>query len=91
MEEAVSEIFSTCWFETRTGTRYTLPDMRTTDIDWLCSQLDDDKSDTITSINVSGVVMILPKSILAKAGTGDRCFWEAGCKKLTPPGEYQKD
>ncbi|CAB4131343.1 hypothetical protein UFOVP276_176 [uncultured Caudovirales phage] len=87
----MSEVYSTCWFETRTGARYEMPDMQTDNVDWVCKQLDESKLDCVTALNISGVVMILPISILAKAGTGNRVFWEAGCKKLTPPGEYQKD
>lgn len=82
--------FVSCWLETRTGTRYEMPDMSAADLDHVCRQLDGE-SDTVTLVNVSAVVTIIPRYILARAGTGNRCFWEAPCTKLNPPGKYQKD
>jgi hypothetical protein len=86
----VSSAFVSCWFETRTGTRYELPDMTTDHVDMVCRQLDGE-ADTITVVNISPVIMIIPRRILARAGSGNRCFWEASCTKLNPPGDYQKD
>lgn len=86
----MSEPFSFCWFETRTGTRYEMHDMTTGHVDTVCRQLDG-SAEVITVGNISNVIMILPKLILARAGVGSRCFWEASCGNLNPPGPYQKD
>jgi hypothetical protein len=86
----MAEPFVTCWLETRTGTKYQVPDMLPEHVDQVARSLDQDM-DTITVVNVSGVVVIFPKRILAKVGSGDRCFWEVSCTKLNPPGPYQKD
>lgn len=86
----MSAPFVFCWFETRTGTRYEMPDMLIEDVDRVAKALDQGM-DTITVINISGVVMIIPRMILVKVGTGSRCFWEASCEKLNPPGEDQKE
>lgn len=91
----MSGAFVSCWFETRTGTRYELPDMTSDHVDMVCKQLSGTEeafsTDTITVVNISPVIMIIPRRILARAGSGDRCFWEASCTKLNPPGEYHKD
>jgi len=86
----MADPFVSCWFETKTGSRYEMPDMTTTHVDAVCKQLDGD-IDLITVTNISFVLLLIPKQILAKAGTGNRCFWEASCQKLNPPGGYQKD
>lgn len=81
----------TCWFETRLGVRYELPDMQKHNVDWLCKQFDE-RIDTITAVNVSSAVLILPKRILKRAGCGTFCFWETGCPtKINPEGLYQQD
>jgi hypothetical protein len=87
----MTDPLSTCWFETKTGTRYEMPDMVSNDIDATCKQFDDNNITTITAANISNAILVLPRHILAKAGTGNRCFWEAPCTKLNPPGEFQKD
>ena len=86
MSDHTYKLLPTCWLETRLGSRYEVPDMTTAHMDSVCQQLDS-HPDTITVVNVSNVIMIFPKRILAKAGTGNRCFWEASCAKLNPPGE----
>lgn len=86
----MAEPFVTCWLETRMGTKYEMPDMLPVHVDQLAKSLDTE-IDTVTVLNVSNVVLILPKRILSRAGSGNRCFWEASCTKLNPPGEYQKD
>jgi len=58
------------------GVRYTMPDMLHSHVDEAHRQLDT-KSGSITVMNISGVIMVIPKHILKKAGVGDRCFWEA--------------
>jgi hypothetical protein len=83
--------FSTCWFETRLGIRYELPDMRDCDVDTLVKQLHDALFTSISCCNVSRVVLVLPRCIIQKAGVNDRCFWEAESTQLNPPGPYQKD
>lgn len=83
-------LFISCWLETRTGTLYRMLDMLPEDIDRVARSLDQGM-DTITVVNISGVVMIFPRRILAKVGSGDRCFWEASCTKLNPPGEDPKE
>jgi hypothetical protein len=67
------------WLETTLGVRYSLPDMLIGHVDMAHRQLDQaDKVrlTTITLVNVSDVVLTVPYRILAKAGVGDRCFWE---------------
>jgi hypothetical protein len=53
-----------------------MPDMLHSHVDEAHRQLDT-KSGSITVMNISGVIMVIPKHILKKAGVGDRCFWEA--------------
>ena len=84
--------FSTCWLETRLGKRYEIPDMTTNQVDYLCAQCDSKELDMLTLCNASGVVFIIPKNLVAKAGVNNRCFWEGECPtKLNPPGQYQQD
>lgn len=66
----------TMWFETHMGVRYEMPDMVRSQITAVHASLDWDK-DNITAVNISEVVLVLPKRIIKKAGVGDRCFWEA--------------
>jgi hypothetical protein len=47
--------------------------------------------ESVTFINISLVVLVIPKRIILKAGVNDRCFWEAESSQLNPPGPYQKD
>jgi hypothetical protein len=63
------------WFETSLGVRYEMPDMQANHVDSAHRQLAGD-FDRIMMNNVSEVVMVIPKRILAKAGVGERCFWE---------------
>lgn len=67
--------FVRMWFETTMGVRYEMPDMLPRHVEAAHKQLDSHSS--ITVMNVSGVIMVIPKHILKKAGVGDRCFWEA--------------
>lgn len=53
-----------------------MPDMLDIHVDSARKQLDDNRG-SLTVMNVSGVVMVIPGQILKKAGIGDRCFWEA--------------
>jgi len=66
------------WFETRLEQRYELPDMLREHITMGHKQLEGAHYDsTIIVINISGVSLCVPKRIIAKAGSGERCFWEA--------------
>lgn len=47
--------------------------------------------ESVTFINISMVVLVIPKRIILKAGVNDRCFWEAESSQLNPTGPYQKD
>ncbi len=67
----------TMWFETHLGVRYEMPDMLREHITFAHEQLDAAGEGSITVINVSEVVALLPKRIINKAGVGDRCFWES--------------
>lgn len=64
------------WFETHLGARYELPDMLSKHITLAHRQLDE-AGDLVSVLNVSDVVLLLPRRIIKKAGVGDRCFWEA--------------
>ena len=81
---------STFWFETRLGTRYEFPDMTDGDVDTAVRQLHANL-ESVTFINISMVVLVIPKRIILKVGVNDRCFWESECSQLNPPGPYQKD
>lgn len=61
------------------GVRYVLPDMTGEQITGVHKQLDMDFGEDhhIIALNISEVVLSLPRRILKKAGVGDRCFWEA--------------
>lgn len=79
--------FSVGWFETRLGTRYELPDMLGEHVDTMRKQFEG-SAPSLTLINVSGVTMVVPKHILARAGVGERCFWEDACPDtINPPEE----
>ena len=83
--------FSICWFETRLGRRYEIPDMQDASVDIVVRQLHEAAYTSISCCNVSNVVLVIPRQIILKAGVNDRCFWEAACSQLNPPGPYQKD
>lgn len=58
--------------------RYEMPDMTDDDISQVHKQLDHSQPDGhIIAANVSEAVLSLPKRILKRAGSGERCFWEA--------------
>jgi hypothetical protein len=61
------------------GVRYEMPDMTREQITEVHEQLDQScgPDHHIIVLNVSEVVLSLPKRILKRAGSGDRCFWEA--------------
>lgn len=66
------------WFETTLGTCYHMPDMQEHEVTEAHKNLDTtDKSQYVHVRNTSGVIMMIPKRIIAKAGVGERCFWEA--------------
>jgi hypothetical protein len=59
------------------GVRYEMPDMMPYQITAAHRNLDDKRIDRIVIFNVSEVCLLLPRRILKRAGSGDRCFWEA--------------
>ena len=66
------------WVLTKLGTRYVLPDMLPQHVTVAHKQLDFTNDDQIVVVtNISNVVLSIPKRIIASAGAGDRCFWEA--------------
>lgn len=67
--------FKMMWLETTMGVRYEMPDMLPVHIDEAHRQLDEDQ-EHISLLNVSDACLVVPKRIIAKAGVGDRCFWE---------------
>ncbi len=67
--------FETMWLETITGTRYAVPDMGPGHVTEAHRQLIDNM-EYVTLSNLSGVVLVIPIRIVAKAGVADRCFWE---------------
>lgn len=73
-DQSSAEPFVTVWFVTKLGTRYEMPDMLPYHVDAVCQQLDGD-FDSIAAHNVSDAVLMLPKRIIAAAGSGERCFW----------------
>lgn len=67
--------FVVMWVETTMGVRYEMPDMLPGHVDEALRQLNEDQ-DHISLLNISDACLVLPKRIIAKAGTGERCFWE---------------
>lgn len=66
------------WFATRLGTLYEMPDLLSAQVTDTHRQLDYSNADSmILMVNVSGVMLSIPKRIIKTAGVGDRCFWEA--------------
>ena len=64
--------------------------MSNEDVDVIVKQLHANL-ESVTVINISQVVMIIPRRIILKAGVNKRYFWEAECSQLNPPGPYQED
>ena len=76
-DDTIKEKLSTMWFETRLGQRYELPDMLREHVTYAHEQVATSHHEsTVIMINVSGVSLCIPKRIIAKAGVGERCFWE---------------
>jgi hypothetical protein len=67
----------TIWFETHLGAKYEMPDMLEEHISKAHRLLDMKEVSNITVLNVSEVVLLIPRRIIKKVGVGDRCFWEA--------------
>lgn len=65
------------WLETHLGDRYELPNMPPVQIAAAHSLLDWTDASSITLVNISEAVLVVPKRIIKRAGVGDRCFWEA--------------
>ena len=68
-----------------------MPDMQEASVDVVVRQLHEAAFTCISCCNISRVVLVLPRHIILRAGVNKRCFWEAECSQLTPPGPYQKD
>ena len=71
--------------------RYEFPDMQDAGVDMVVRQLHEPAFTSISCANISKAVLILPRQIILKAGVNKRCFWEAECSQLNPPGPYQQD
>jgi hypothetical protein len=41
------------------------------------SLLDWSEANSITLVNISEAVLVVPKRVIKRAGVGERCFWEA--------------
>jgi hypothetical protein len=71
--------FSVMWFETTLGVKYEMPDMQEHEVTEAHKNLDATFKDQYFHVrNTSGVIMMIPKRIIKKAGVKDRCFWEVG-------------
>ena len=53
-----------------------MPDMLEVHVTEAHRQLDEDHQEHVSLLNVSDACLVIPKRIIAKAGVGDRCFWE---------------
>lgn len=67
----------TMWLETHLGDRYELPSMLAVQISAAHSLLDWSEASSITLVNISEAVLVVPKRVIKRAGVGERCFWEA--------------
>jgi hypothetical protein len=75
---------------TRLGTRYVFPDMTNEQVDVFRRGLDQ-KPAELTLRNVSGVITVFPKRIIAYAGVNNRTFWEAPCPSELNPESRDKE
>jgi hypothetical protein len=71
------ELLQPIWVETYSGSRYEFPDLTRPNITKIHKDLETGVSSNVVFGNVSFAVMMIPRHIIKRVGSGTHAFWVA--------------